>query len=312
VNTYSVFGGCLHSEIPLQALSVIDPAPARWSIVCGPANPPEKHQLLLGSDRVQAQVEVRMFRTEDGYRLEYDDTGTFDVEENGTKITWYPTPGAAPQAVEVDLLGRVLATALHASGVFCLHGSGVVAGGNGLAFLAPKHHGKSTLAKALTAAGALLASDDVLPIGTGGNPVMLPGTQHIRLMADSAGHLGTNGTVAAPGQKHLDMVPGNALLKAAVPLQAVYVLEPQEASTGCEPAVRTRLGPVPSILALIQNTTLGPLLGSGEAGVLLNHATELARIVPVYRLQILRGYQHLPHVVATLLSWSSGAGEPHA
>jgi hypothetical protein len=119
---------------------------------------------MLGEDDVQQGVRVRLYRSADGFRLEYDDTGTFDISADGSQIFWCPGASVAMQAVEMDLIGRVLAAAMHAAGTLCLHGSAVAVNGGGIAFLAPKFHGKSTLAQAMVAAGARLATNNVVPI----------------------------------------------------------------------------------------------------------------------------------------------------
>ena len=72
----------------------------------------------------------------------------------GQVITWHRPPEVALDAAVADLTSRVLALALHAGGVFTLHASAVSIDGGGIAFLAPKHHGKSTLCSALVLAGA--------------------------------------------------------------------------------------------------------------------------------------------------------------
>src|SRR5690606_20856569 len=101
---------------------------------------------LLGAAPVDVGVEVRLFRIPGGFRLTYDDTGSFDVLSEGAEVVWYRVPGVAISAVRTDLLGRVLALALHSAGIYCLHASAVELAGSAVGFMAPKFRGKSTLA----------------------------------------------------------------------------------------------------------------------------------------------------------------------
>ena len=78
-------------------------------------------------------------------------------------------------SAQADITSRVLALALHAGGVFSLHASAVSIDGAGVAFLAPKHYGKSTLCSALVLAGARALSDDTVPVRPGNPPSLSPG-----------------------------------------------------------------------------------------------------------------------------------------
>ena len=63
-----------------------------------------------------ADFPVRLYRLRNGWRLEYPDTGTYDVAAGGRRITWYPAADALPELVQADILGRVLALALGLPG----------------------------------------------------------------------------------------------------------------------------------------------------------------------------------------------------
>ncbi len=66
--------------------------------------------------------------------------------------------------MRADLLGRVMALAAHADGRLTLHASAVSVAGRAVAFVGPKHAGKSTLALALVRKGARLLTDDTLVV----------------------------------------------------------------------------------------------------------------------------------------------------
>jgi hypothetical protein len=265
--------------------------------------------LQLGEDEVDTATRVRLFRHSGGFRLEYDDTGTFDVDVSGTCIDWYAGTDAVPEAVQLDVLGRVLPTAMHASGALCLHGSAVELGDGAVAFLAPKRHGKSTLARALTRAGARVVTDDVVAIDLDPSPLMRPGVPQLRLLRDSARRLGASTDAhAGPGSKVV-VQPGEAERtdRSTLPLGALYLLHPVRSSLAVESAERIPLAGVAAAMALLPQARLAPLLGKSEATVLLDRAVRLAAAEPVYTLRVARDFTRLDEVVARLLEWHGGA-----
>lgn len=309
---YSIFGGCLRSEIVFPELRESLGRAPTWILSVAPRERPvDAGAELLGELDVTPACRVRMVKHAAGFRLQYDDTGTYDVSSDGRRVMWTRGPNAAVLSVRSDVTGRVLATALHAAGVLCLHGSAVALGSGTAAFLAPKHHGKSTLALALARAGGRLVTDDVLPVRLGEPPQAIPGVHQIKLWGDTAEHFGVARERVEPGEKHLLYdFPAERLMGAPSPLAAIYLLAPVMTGDASAAAVRTRLGDVPSALALVRHATLGPLFGGSEAAVLFDRATALARQVPVYRLDAAAGLERVPEVVDQVLAWHGAAPEP--
>lgn len=301
---YSVYGGCLRSEVAFPSLPPARGA-AHWRLR-RMAGVPEAGALEpLGEDRVDGDVRVRLARRAGGFRLTYDDTGIFDVLAGGARIHWYPGEGAAPEAVRLDVLGRVLPLALHASGTLCLHGSAVEMGGRGLAFLAPKRHGKSTLARALVRGGAALVSDDVVAVDPrSAAPRMRPGVPQVRLWGDSAARLasGADARTDMFGKLTIDATAGERSAAGDVPLSAIYLLAPVRAGAPSA-ARRTPLPPTAAAMALLPEARLAPLLGKGEGASLLEGAVRLAGAVPVYTLEVVRDFDRLAEVVDQLREW---------
>jgi hypothetical protein len=255
---------------------------------------------------VDGDTRVRLHRSEERLRLTYDDTGSFDISPDGAHIIWYPAEGSREELARLDVLGRVLATAVHAAGSLCLHGSAVALHGNGVAFVAPKFHGKSTLAQALVAVGARLATDDALPIDMGPPVTMRPGVHRLRLRNDSAAQVAPHllGGEPSVGGKHiLEQLPGDRLMLAPVRVSAIYLLAPVHPDRGVPAAERRLLSGVEAVLAVVRHATIGPLLGGSEAHVLLDRAAEVARTVPVYLLKTVRDFARLPEVVEQLAAW---------
>lgn len=311
---YSIFGGCLRSEIAFPELRESSDAAPNWTLHARSAAPDLEAAESLGELEVAPSCRVRMLRHAGGYRLAYDDTGVYDVSPDGRTIAWTSGPNPAHSAVRADITGRVLATALHAAGLLCLHGSAVALESGTVAFLAPKFHGKSTLALALARAGGRLVTDDVLPVELGEQPTAIPGVHQVKLWDDTAALFGVSRDGVEAGEKHLVHDFSERLLMTdRSPLAACYLLSPV---AGDQPpdtaAVRTRLGDMVSALALVRQATLGALLGGSEAAVVFDRAVSLAKRVPVYRLDVAPGLDRVPATVAQLLAWHGGARTPVA
>lgn len=311
MNRYQVYGQCLESDLAFPELAPTA-GPAHWALttVAGAAAPPAD-ALWLGDDSVQGDVRVRLHQAEATFWLDFDDTGAFEVSVDGRALRWH-RPGAGPELDElarIDVLGRVLALALHAEGRLCLHGSGVCTGGAALGFLAPKFHGKSTLALALVRAGARLLTDDTLVVATGAVPHALPGVHAMRLWGDSAARLLDDGvgTALADGDKLcLRDLPAARRMQCSAPLAAVYLLTPTHAGDNRPAAVRTPLPPTAAALALVGHGKLSPLLGRAQATLALRRAVDVALSVPVYTLSVVRDFARLDEVVDQLLRWHGG------
>ncbi len=260
---------------------------------------------LLGQQHLYPGCAARLFSTATGWRVVVDDTGIYDVSAQGREIWFSPSPGAAPDFGRAHLLGRVLATTLHFSGLMVLHGSAVAFPQGGVAFLAPKHTGKSTLALALTLSGNRLLSDDTLPVTPGRSPEVWPGVHSMRLLADTALHL--TGTlpaeVRADGKLVLGTLPEEQLESQPRPLAAIYVLAAAKAVEGGVAVARRQLPASLAAAVLVGQGKVSEMLGPGAGPELLRRATALVGQVPVYQLPVLQDLSRLPEVVAQLNQW---------
>ena len=301
---YEIFGGCLRSDLPLHELREIGSVQPNWTFRIAEERPPMEGAELLGQEAT-GEGTVHLYRSPAGYRVDYNDTGTYDVSPDGREIVWYRVPGADMHLVHTDVMGRVLAVALHASGVFCLHGSAVAMGESCAAFLAPKFHGKSTLAMAMTAAGARLMTDDTLAVDLDGPPMAWPGVHSVRLWPDSERHL--RGRSTTGGSRRRKAKVGDfaleELMRERVPLGALYLLRPVKAEEASEAVRRIPLAPMPAAIALVRNTKIGALLGRSEAEAVLRQAAAVAGAVPVYVLEVVRDLGRIGEVVETIMSW---------
>ncbi|MGQ0715656.1 MAG: hypothetical protein ACT4PJ_18310 [Gemmatimonadaceae bacterium] len=311
---YAIFGGSLRSSLDFPSLAAHDSARPTWSLdVRAPEALPDA-AAALGEDRVDGTTAVRLYRSHSEWHLVYDDTGRFDIALDGRRIVWRQAPGASPDAARLDVIGRVLAMAMHAGGDVCLHASAVAINGVAIGFLGPKGFGKSTLAWALVRAGARLLTDDTLRVRLGDTSRAYPGVHELRLRSDAAAELPPRARDArASGDRVVvgEFEP-DRLQHTPVNLAALYVLAPVKTGVSASGASGVPLAPVPSALALVRHVKIAPLLTGAEAGHLLDRVVALARAVPVRLLEVPRDFGRLDEVVSDLLAWHDAPAEAPA
>lgn len=317
---YSVFGGVLRSELELPELNGSANGSVDWELRVSTVPAAADAGLeLVGSEPVTRDIEARLFRHAQRLRLVFDDTGTFELDPTGRHIVWYAVDGVRIEAVRMDVLGRVLPLALHLRDTFTLHGSAVAIGAGATAFIAPKYHGKSTLARALIVVGGRLLTDDAVAVRVEDRALVLPGVHSMRLRADSADRLGAQVAASSAAAVQSGMAgPGSPLpatkyrlrdLRAAqlatepVPLTAVYLVTPIDAETADAATRRIRLPEMEATITLLTQMKLGGLLGASGHERVLRFCAELARLVPVYRLEVARDFDLLPAVAARIAEW---------
>lgn len=302
---YAVFGGVLASAFDFPELREAGDG-VDWTLAeatsTGSALGEE-----LGSHRISTACVSRLFRTDDGLALTFDDTGRFDIPSTGRVIRWHRGPNPDEAAMRTDVLGRCLALAMHQRGMLSLHAAGLALPGGAIGLVAPSGTGKSSLAMALVRAGAKLLTDDTLPVELGPPVLARPGVQSIRLRDDSAAVLGGDErfTPEVWGKREYRELPDDARAPEAVPLAAIYFLAPAPADA--ERAIESQ--PLPGFvasIALIGQHKLGALLGGSEAAPTLARAAALARAVPVRKLLVARDLARLPDAARELASWHGG------
>lgn len=303
---YSAFGLTLESAVDLPELSPSSRAPD-WSIIREARPAPELRATPLGAEFVYDGVMVRSYANGDVVRLQFDDTGAFDINPATRVIAWYPGPNTAEAAVRADLLGRVIAFAAHAEGSLTLHASAVSIGGKAIAFVGQKHAGKSTLALALVRAGARLLTDDLLIVRLrGGCALAQPGVQRVRLWEDSARALNAHASAAHGAKPTLDRLTPDELESNEVPLTACYVLEAAGAGSP-DPVSRVRLTSVEAALSCIRFCKLGALAGGPVGHSVLDRAVELTRSVPVFRAIVRRELSSIGRTASVFRGWYGSA-----
>jgi hypothetical protein len=311
MNNYQVFGGVLRSELEFPELDPATRGEPDWTLTVTTAPAPDVPLGdPLGEDKVDQGVMVRSFATPHGFRLVYDDTGVFDVTAGGREVRWHRPESADLEAGRLDVLGRVLALALHASGWLSLHGSAVAMADGAVAFLAPKGNGKSTLAFALMRGGAALMTDDTVVIGKGVPATVRPGVQSVRLFRDSAAWLSAPAPIAGTSdvKATFGQLTDDARRLTRAPLAALYLLESVPAGTIAEPLERHRLEGPEAVFGLLGQTKIGALLGGTEAPGVFASVVALAEGSPIYKLRVTRDYERLSDVVERIMGWHGGVG----
>jgi hypothetical protein len=304
---HALFGGVLQSEIVLPQLPAIDSDRADWFAHVA-TEPVEVVIDDLGVENVDDRVKVRTGRLAHGFRLEFDDTGTFDITDDGATITWFPGRDARAELARADLLGGVFCVALHLQGLLCLHGSGVAIGSQAVGFLAPKGSGKSTLAMALTMAGAKLVSDDMLAVNPGPPVMVWPAAPTLHLLEDSAHQLHSYATGernALRGKYRVTNLPPERVAIHRTGLAALYELQPSAFSAAEPAARRVRFVETAATMALLRHPKIGTRVAHAERSATLDRAARVVREVPVFRLEFAHEFSRLPEVVEQVLAWHS-------
>lgn len=307
---YAVYGGLLRSTIPIPELRIAPlqaggGAPS-WSFQLGEGDaPPLPDAKVVGRDELFDDVHATFLRGPKALRLQFDDTGTFDIGAEGG-IVWYAKAGCQHDVARADLVGRVLPLAQHERGLLALHASAVCLATGTVAFMAPKNYGKSSLAMALvTRYGAQLLSDDTL-IVVPSRGIAIPGVPSVRLWGETATHfdgLGTGRTVLSEKQV-FEALPRESLAMEDSPLAALYTLVPEDPAT-METVRREALDSISATMALIQYSKLGALLAGEDAARVFERAATLASRCPVYALHIARDFARLPEAARSIAEWHS-------
>ena len=305
---YSVFGGVLRSELTFPELTASTGAVAPdWTVTVAHGGPPPRDAVLVGK-RIVREEEYQLYRHHSGLRLIHSHAGTFDIANGGSRIIWYYDESALPELVRNIVIGPAISLALELSGYLCLHGSAVAIGDAAVAFIGPKHFGKSTLATALTAAGARLIGDDLLVVSGGPPATVRPGVASVRLWADMTSALPLDAICERliPGVK--TTATGfleQAVVAESAPLRAIYVLSPVKSGSDVPTVHRTPLTPSEATIALAHQTKLPPsLVGLRAAGTQLAAAAVVAGTVPVWTLHPVRDIARLDPLVRQIMEWS--------
>ena len=300
---YSVYGDCLASSMPFPELPVSESTVSRWTFETRAKLAPMSSATELGADRIYGEVFARLYAHANGHRVVVDDTGSFDLSRDRTQVTWEERAESWPDFVRAHLVGRVLATALYYDGLLPLHASAVETRDGVIAFLAPKGFGKSTLALALSAAGARLVTDDTLPVEPSAAPQAWPGVHSLRVNDDALAAVGAARPAldTRDGKRIVSELAPHRLMSRHTPLAAIYLLDPVLPEAGA--VTRTALPALLAAIGVVAHVKFGRMLGPAAAGPMLERAAVITRTVPVFRLHAPRDLTQLSATATTILGW---------
>jgi hypothetical protein len=300
---YAVYGDCLASSIPFPELPASDAKVSRWTFETTRRLTPMVDAAELGADRIYGEVFARLHAHANGHRIVVDDTGSFELSRDRTHVTWEERAESWPDFVRAHLIGRVLATAIFLDGLLPLHASAVETRDGVIAFLAPKGFGKSTLALALSAAGARLVTDDTLPVEPSAAPHAWPGVHSLRVHDDALEAVGAARPALGTreGKRIVSELAPHQLMSRHAPLAAIYLLDPVLAGAGA--VTRTALPAMLAAMGVVAHVKIGRMLGPAAAGPMLERAAAITRTVPVFRLHAPRDLAQLPQTATTILGW---------
>ncbi|MBK6305314.1 MAG: hypothetical protein IPF47_06190 [Gemmatimonadetes bacterium] len=308
---YRAFGRVLESAVPLGELHEVAAGDESvgWRLLLADGSPPAcPHAIPIGQEDIAYGATVSLALLGEGaYRLTYSDTGVFDLSAPEGVIRWWRPAGCDMDLAAMDILGRVVATILHAEGTVTLHASAVAVDGVAIGFLAPKFHGKSTLAAAMTYVGAQLVSDDALAILPGTSIRCFPGVPSMRLREEAAAHFPRTRGLEVPEDigrwRVIDMLPSDQVALQPLPLDALYVLSPRLPGEVTLPVQRTALSSLDGLLALTRFAKMGTLLGDREGQRHISRVIDVVASVPVYTLELVRDLDQLAEVTRTIAAW---------
>ena len=305
--TYNVFGLRLRTDLELPEAFPSSGDQADCELFTRSGAPPEMPQRQVGEEVVVNDIRVRSFEQDSGVRLDFDDTGVFDISADGRRIIWWSRGRGIDEAVQTDILGRVLALALHGHGVLTLHASAVSIDGNAIGFLAPKFFGKSTMAAALVRAGARLIGDDTLAIDVGNAPQVRPGVQSLRLWRETAAGIEVPLDDDSRAKSRYHPSAASSVGLEVTPLRALYVLRPARELPDGALVHREKCAVTQAVMTIVSYRKLGALL-DGRIGVTsFERATELAQAVPTYFLHVVRDLSRVGEAAEVVMQWHRGA-----
>lgn len=166
------------------------------------------------------------------YLVRFPDRCDFEIDRSTLAVTGYPVDEEARGDLDSLFHNAIVPLVGNHQGRLHLHGSAVVIGGKGYAFMGLSRRGKTTLAGAFAARGHPYLTEDavVLDRDADGRYRIKPTRPVLRLFADSARHL-LGRDVAGVDEDEKNPVPTAGHLPFAsqpAPLGGIFFLGPGE------------------------------------------------------------------------------------
>lgn len=278
--TYTAYGLCIDSEIPLPELQSSDAAPDVY-VETGTVSEIPDEPIEDG----------KLYRLANGHYLKVEGVGQL-FAARGRKLVVNPTNNANPVLFRHFVLGDGFRALLYQRGYVVLHASATCVNGRTVAFVGDSGQGKSTTVAAFYAAGYPVLTDDVAAIEpkTGSLQPAFPRVKLDRQAAKAVGADFERPDGDEPFRQYY--VAPRAFDAEPISLGAVYVL-----AEGSEVRIET-LPPGEQPYRLMCESTSG--YQHGEDRGVESHFTECVQLseqVPVKRLERPRRFDVLSDVV---------------
>jgi hypothetical protein len=104
----------------------------------------------------------------------------------------------------------------------------------------------------------------------------------------------------------VNALPAEQVERRRVPLAAVYELISVPPKSESPAVQRIAVRGTSAVATLLRHNCTGAAIGNAESANLFARAADVARSVPVYRLEITRDLTRLPEIIAQLNRWHLG------
>jgi energy-coupling factor transporter ATP-binding protein EcfA2 len=311
---YSVFGGCLRSELTFPELTHAHGRAPNWMLRLGTLSRLCDAEVLSDAE-LSPTCRIRLTRGDGWFRYSHSCTGSFEVFAEGRRILFEPAAHGDLNGARADFVSRVLPYCVDHASITWLDGSAVRIAGGAAAFVGPSGSGKSTIALALTRGGAEHLCDDTLPVEATDNPVICPGDDIIRICSDTRMRLASTASAIrceSDGKfvmtRHEigaaeSLFAAGAPDRAPCPLDAVYLLISAESGQGGAAVSRRLVPPTAAVPVLMQHLKLGPVMRREDPARLMKQLGAIVQSVPVYELSFSRDWSVVGEVVERLIAW---------
>ena len=313
--SYAIYGLSIQSDSPIPPLVPGEPGECRILFTRMPypnSNPPSEWCCHWPSDTGEDWLSLA--KGSHGHYLRFADLGDFEITPAGDQITYYAARSpASDETVSHLLLDHVLPRLLSLGDCLVVHASSVCNGRGALLLMGESGRGKSTLAAALSLAGASIVTDDCLILRQDqGIHWAIPSYPGLRLWDDvipQAFRGAGDWTRVADYSDKKRISEGSYPIhfqRTPVPICLGFVLAAEEEGS-CDGIVEKRLSLRDALLSIVQHSYVmdpnDPVLLDRQ----LRLAENLVRRIPIATLRYRRALSQLPGLVSEVLGRLPGA-----
>ena len=125
----------------------------------------------------------------------------------------------------------------------------------------------------------------------------------LRLWTDAAARLFGTDDKGAVTKRVMDHLDPDRVETESVRFGAAYVLTPVTSLPDGAVVARQRLDTIESTMCLVRHSKLGPVLAGSESPLMLARAADVASVVPVYALHVVRDLNRIGELATQLVRW---------